>query len=155
MNTEYMSIKISEETRSLEFTVKGYQFEQYDADDIDRNWLNIGITYRDGEDTRECVDPCLETWDVSRIIEGFEEVLNGTSADFCDEYIRMAEPNIRFKIYRTGEGTFSLIVLFWNEGKLGTDIEKHILVKQEISSNELRALIENMRAGLKKFPIRY
>jgi len=150
-----MNIGITEGTRSLELEIKGYEFEYDKVDDgHDRNWLNIGVTYRDGELSRECTDPCILTWELGHIIEGLEEVLNGESSHFDEEVIWLLEPNIRFRIDRRQNGTFFLRVMFWNEGKLGTDIDEHILVRQEISSSELSRIIAKLRIGRKLYPER-
>lgn len=148
-----MSIAVTEGMRSLEFAVKGYLFEYKEQDDLDRNWLDINITYRNGEDIRKCVDPCLETWELFNIIEGLEKVLNGERDHFCDDDIRITEPIIRFKADRNSDGTFTLKVHYFN--KLGIDTSKPIIVTQEVTSNEFSSLIEKMWAGYNKFPLRY
>jgi len=150
-----MNITITEGTRSLEMGINGYEFEYDKVDDsYDRNWLKIGITYKDGKLSRECTDPCILSWELGEIIEGLEEVLTGEITHFDEDVIWLLEPNIRFQIDRTDRGTFSLSVMFWNEGKLGTDVEEHIHVKQEISSSELRRIIARLRIGKRMYPKR-
>lgn len=164
-----MNISVKDGSRKLDITIKGYEFsadelrnmsEPVDkdgmkvaADVYDYNWLNIGFRFTDGSTVRECVDPCVLTWEYRGIIRGLEELLSGGRTHFDEEEIWLTEPVMRFKADALGNGAFKVKVGLWPEGKMGKDIDC-VIVEQTVTEAELRRIVAKLRLGARLFPER-
>lgn len=147
-----MKITFKESGKTLSLEVKGYEFPyNMDNDLYDNNWLNIGVSFRDGASKSDCVDPCLLTWEMGHISDGLEELLSGERDSFTDEDIWLLEPYIRFIIKRISDNRFSVMVGFMS-GKIGSD---KAIVNQIMSARELSRLNTAIKLGTRKFPAVY
>lgn len=164
-----MNISIKDGSRKLDITIKGYEFsadelrnmpepEDKDGtnvavDEYDYNWLNIGFRFTDGKTVRECVDPCVLTWEYRDIISGLEELLSGERSHFDEEEMWLTEPVMRFKADALGGGAFKVKVGLWPEGKMGEDVDC-VIVEQTVTEAELRRIVAKLRLGARLFPER-
>lgn len=164
-----MNISINDESRTLDITIRGYEFSEDElrnmsesvdkdgmkvaADVYDYNWLNIGFRFTDGRTVRECVDPCVLTWEYGDIISGLEELLSGGRVHFDEEEMWMTEPVMRFKADALGNGAFRVKVGVWPEGKMGEDVDC-VIVEQTVTEPELKRIIAKLRLGRRFFPER-
>ena len=159
---EDMNISLKEGSRQLDMTIKGYEctveelktyYDDEKPDINDLNWLDIRFRYSDGKTVRECVDPCIQTWEYGNVIEGLEELLAGKVSQFTEEDIWLMEPVMRFVANAAENGNFSLKVGVWPEGKMGEDIDS-VIIEQTVTAAELTSIIAKLRLGRKCFPAR-
>ena len=164
-----MNLSINDGARTLDITIKGYEFSADElngkpeyvneggmkvaADAYDYNWLNLGFRFTDGSTVRECVDPCILTWEYGDIISGLEELLSGGRSHFDEEEIWLMEPVMRFKADTLGNGTFKVEVGLWPEGKMGEDVDC-VIVEQTVTEAELKRIVAMLRLGRRLFPER-
>ena len=147
-----MKITFKESGKTLSLEVKGYEFPYNKDNDLyDNNWLNIGVSFRDGAGIADCIDPCLLTWEMGHLSDGLEELLSGERDSFTDEDIWLVEPYIRFTIKRISDKRFSVRVGFTSE-KIGGD---KAVVNQIMSARELSRLNTAIKLGTRKFPAVY
>ena len=65
--------------------VVGYEFPHIEHHKWDSNWLMIAMRVQSPLGAGRCVDPCLTTWDVDRLIAWLEAQAQAspTEADIC------------------------------------------------------------------------
>jgi len=149
-----MEIAIKNGKETLALRIDGYEFEKDKVDDdYDRNFLNIAVRYRNGDDVRECVDPCLLTWETGHIIDALEDVLEGRSEGFDQDDLWIVESNLEFQVRAEKDGRFLVSAHFGAGGKFGEDLPS-AGVSEVMDAAQLRRVLAMLRIGNGLFPLR-
>lgn len=59
--------------QSIELRIAGYQFPEA-TNELDRNWLNIGVKVDTGQEDWEAENPALLTWELLSMVHWFERL---------------------------------------------------------------------------------
>lgn len=144
----------------FEASIASYEFPEIE-DKGDSNWLLIFIRVKSPRGEGTCVDPCLTTWDVERLIRWLEAQANGTPAE---PDIGFLEPNLEFEVIEAAGDTLTLRVRFilerksWWKPTGGIRHRRsnwHNYVDLNITRENLRLAAEAWQADLSRFPTRY
>ena len=72
-----MSITLTENDKRLELDILGYEFPDAEGDYFDANWLNVGISYEDGNLSFRQIDSCLLAFELAELTETLDAILEG------------------------------------------------------------------------------
>ena len=142
---------------AFELRVAGYQFPGFSGDEFDANWLIVeGRVAQVGERTWEFRDPSLLTWEVERLSNWLEALASSKAVDDGEDFI---EPNLRFEVVESSEGTITLRVNFELESRppwFFADAAgmNDLWIDLRVDNDDLRAAAEGLRRELARFPAR-
>jgi hypothetical protein len=139
--------------QSVELRVVGYQFPDLAEIEFDSNWLRIEgkVSHPRGQWSFE--DPCLLTYEVSRLADWLDALAQGNS--ISDE-IGFVEPNLSFRIVRSATATV-LRVYFELEARPGwvatpTAGLEDLRVEFPLQELDLRQAACSLREELANYP---
>jgi hypothetical protein len=95
-----MNLTLADGT-SLTVTIIGYQYPQLSTEPYDSNWLMIHIHATNSQGTWSATDPCLLTYEVSRLADWLEGVAVGTNTKTTCRFI---EPCLHFQLDKDAVG---------------------------------------------------
>ena len=141
----------------FELQVAGYQFPGFSGDVFDDNWLIVvGRVAPADERAWEFRDPSLLTWEVERLSNWLEALASSKAVDDGEDFI---EPNLRFEVVESSEGTITLRVNFELESRppwFFADAAgmNDLWIDLRVDNDDLRAAAEGLRRELARFPAR-
>jgi hypothetical protein len=144
----------------FEATIAGYEFPGIEHEKWDSNWLLVSMQVKSPRGEGTCVDPCLETWDVERLIKWLEALANDEAVE---PDIGFLEPNLAFEVIKSAKDAITLRVRFilerkawWKPtgGKRHRSSRWRDYVDLEVGREDVRLAAEAWRADLSRFPLR-
>jgi len=141
----------------FELQVAGYQFPGFSGDMFDDNWLMVeGRVAPADERAWEFRDPSLLTWEVERLSNWLEALASDKAVDDGEDFI---EPNLRFEVVESSEGTITLRVYFELESRppwFFADAAgmNDLWIDLRVDNDDLRAAAEGLQRDLARFPAR-
>jgi hypothetical protein len=141
----------------FELQVAGYQFPSFSGDMFDNNWLIVaGRVAPADERAWEFRDPSLLTWEVERLSNWLEALASDKAVDDGEDFI---EPNLRFEVVESSEGTITLRVYFELESRppwFFADAAgmNDLWIDLRVDNDDLRAAAEGLQRDLARFPAR-
>jgi hypothetical protein len=144
----------------FEATIVGYEFPHIEHKKWDSNWLMVSMRVQSPLGAGKCVDPCLTTWDVERLITWLEAQ---AQASPTESDIYFLEANLGFEICKVSGSVLTLRVhfilergAFWKpvNGKRYRRSTWKSFVDLEISREDMQTAADAWRADLRTFPLR-
>jgi len=141
--------------QSIELRIAGYQFPHLDTVEYDSNWLRIEGHVSHPRGRWSFQDPCLLTYEVSRLANWLDALTQETSDS--DE-IGFVEPNLSFRVVRSPASAV-LRVYFELEARphwIATPYAglNDLWVEFEVRELELRRAARSLREELAIYPQR-
>lgn len=143
---------------SLELRVLGYEYPDVKDDKWDSNWLNIEITVNHKNGTWVTTDPCLLTFEISKIADWFEQLY--ISTDQVKPKLEFVEPNLVFNLITVGN-KFVIRIYFelevrppWRPAKTMKKPMKDLWVDFPLDEIDLSKAMHSLRLQLDRFPER-
>jgi len=144
-------MKLTEKDNSFELSIAGYEYPNAVTELYDSNWLIIKISVSDSQGTWNVTEPCLLTYDVSRLANWLEKI---DSENFQEVECDFLEPVLSFRVI-DDNGKKVLHIRFmleaipdWAHGQDEYSIEF------TLSELNLKSASENLRKQLEKYPQR-
>lgn len=82
---------ISAENKSINFNIIGYEFPDRKPTkkefDYEANWLNLEVVYCDKNENKTYTDSCLLTYELSDLINAFQEIINGDEDSYVSNFL--------------------------------------------------------------------
>lgn len=144
-----MSLIFIENSKRLEFSVEGYEYE-YTPDEItdtgtmwDANWLTVRIDYTENGQSKTFTDSCLQTFELQSLTESFENVLIGVQNEFVEDF---TEDNLHFSV-SVENGAYKVSVRY-------SDYDEKASILQTMTPEELRETINKLKELSARFPVK-
>ena len=144
-----MSLIFIENSKRLEFSVEGYEYE-YTTDEItdtgtmwDANWLTVRIDYTENGQSKTFTDSCLQTFELQSLTESFENVLIGVQNEFVEDF---TEDNLHFSV-SVENGAYKVSVRY-------SDYDEKASILQTMTPEELRETINKLKELSARFPVK-
>lgn len=141
---------------SFTLTIIGYQFPQLSTTPYDSNWLLIRIDATNIQGTWSATDPCLLTYDVSRLANWLDALATGTVTDATCDFL---EPCLLFRLARDVSGQPELRIYFelelrppWAHSELAG--QEDLWLTFSLSAIDLPAAASMLRQQLEYYPQR-
>ncbi len=127
---------IIENNKKFYFHISGYQFpteksssEEYNHD---ANWLNCEIKYAENDFIQTCIDPCLLTSELNKLIYSLSQILDGVESgyisDFLEPYLQISIAKAEDKILFIFSFVYSNKNDIWKTWKVTSLVEKSYAV---------------------------
>lgn len=81
--------------QSVELRIAGYEFAEA-TDQLDLNWLIIGVKVDTSPENWEAEDPSLLTWELRSMVHWFDRLAEGKRPRY--KHLVFTEPNLSFKL---------------------------------------------------------
>ena len=145
----------TEDGQSLELRILGYQYPDLETEEYDSNWLNVEGKVAHPRGNWKFRDPCLLTYEASRLADWLDSLARGT---LSSEEVSFIEPNISFRSVESPEGG-SLRVYFELEARppwAPSDVveDEQCSIDFRLSEFELRRAAASLRDQLTNYPQR-
>jgi hypothetical protein len=96
---------LSPEGSSFTLSIMGYQFPDLVSGNPSTNWLFAKIIINIPPQSFTIIDPCLETEDIDKMIEWFQQLREG---DYHVVWCTFTEPIIVFEVFESSEHVMNL-----------------------------------------------
>jgi len=152
-------MELHDDAHRLILTIVNYQFRHERAlqNKWDANWLIVHGDVTTPEGHWQFNDPCLATWEVTRLADWLENIALQRDADNIDDF---TEPNLRFFYHGETGGCFRIVVQFSHESlprwvwSAGRGMARKYSVEFSVSSEQLQVAAVSLREELRRFPPR-
>ncbi len=142
-----MSVTLTENDKRLELDILGYEFPDAEGDYFDANWLNVGISYEDGNLSFRQIDSCLLAFELVELTETLDAILEGRETGTATDFM---EPYLTFAVTRTGERFDVQLRFVYDTGSPW----KEVYVCQEMDRRELKEMNDGLKEMYARFPRR-
>lgn len=141
------AVGLGDREKMLLFSIDGYEFPDLvpgKDDSYDLNWLDIRISFIDGNNQDEYIDACVLTWELDRIREGIDRLLKDEIDELdSDSMFLLTESTIYFTVRRAEPGRY----------KVDINAKGHN-VRTVISQDKLVQIRKQLALGQRLFPER-
>lgn len=96
------------DNQSIELQILNYEFPEI-SKGPDANWLEVYLKIKLQDTIRRIVDPCLETFEVQKLIDWFKCIFNGKEPKY--RVMGFTEPLIIFELLNESSAEFRVIKL--------------------------------------------
>ncbi|MBN8579506.1 MAG: hypothetical protein J0L96_02450 [Anaerolineae bacterium] len=144
-------MKFSEEETSFELSLTGYQFPNAINEPYDSNWLVVQLNLVTANGVWGISDPCLLTYDVSRLANWFDKIDSG---NFQEKECDFLEPVLSFRIINNDGKKFLRVRLTHEAMPSWAQDQDEYSVEFLLSELDLKLASENLRRQLEKYPQR-
>jgi len=141
---------------SFTLTIVGYQYPQLATAPYDSNWLTIRIDATNPQGTWSATDPCLLTYEVSRLADWLDAIATGKVAKATCGFI---EPCLLFRLDGDASGHQELRIYLeleprppWSGSKLAG--QEDLWLTFPLSAIDLAVAASMLRQQLERYPQR-
>lgn len=145
-------MKISNEDKTLDVSISGYEFPGEKSDNeeynYDANWLIVRVAYKDGAEEHIYQDSCLMTDELKELANELEAVLDRKEMLYISDFM---EPYLRIAIVPT-ESSFIVAIQFVYDTTDG--IWKSHKVSQALTPEQASSLLAELRELKQRYPVK-
>ena len=144
-------IVITNGQKQMTISIDSYQYKymksKADEFDYDANWLDVAVSYYDGEKEHKDLDPCLLTTELVELAEELEKVVAGEEDSYVSDFL---EPYLKI-VYARDVDRIAVIAHFVYDTEGPWKTWK---ITQFMQQTEAKALLEELKAMSAKYPVR-
>jgi hypothetical protein len=144
-------MKFSDKDTSFELSLAGYQFPNAVNEPYDSNWLVVQLNLVTPNGVWGISDPCLLTYDVSRLTNWFDKIDSG---NFQEKECEFLEPVLSFSIIDNGEKKFLHIQFTQVAMPNWMQNQNEYYIEFLLSELDLKSASEDLQRQLEKYPQR-
>ena len=134
----------------LELAISGYEHPHSQGS----NWLIVEGRARSKGSAWQFVHPCLEAGELVSLSEWLEALADGKPADLEWRHISFTEPNLGFEWQDPQGDRTPLLALLSAEARPPGDKSPSVTLRFELTTADLRAAVEQLRAEAARVPER-
>ncbi len=144
-------IVIANGQEQMTISVDSYQYQYIESKDnefdYDANWLDVAVSYYDGEKEYRTMDPCLLTTEVVELKEELEKVVSGAEDSYISDFL---EPYLKI-VFARDRDRIAVVAHFAFDTDGPWKIWK---ITQFLQPAEATALLEELKMMSSKYPAR-
>jgi len=144
-------MKFTEKENSFELSIVGYQFPNAVTEPYDSNWLSIQLHLSDRQGVWDIIDPCLLTYEVSRLADWFNRINSGNFSELACDFI---EPVISFGVVDYNQQRFLRIRCAIEALPPWTQDQDEYFIEFTLSAIDLKLASDDLREHLENYPQR-
>jgi hypothetical protein len=152
-------MKLTAQDASFYLTILGYQYPDAAGEPYDANWLSIHVEASGPEGAWTGTDPCLLTYEATRLADWLEAVADGTNADPAISFL---EPVLLFRLLENDQGKTlrvhfgNLINPSWRQlsSSHSPGANPDLWLDFPLAATDLAGAAQSLRQQLKRYPDR-